>query len=228
MVRRIYTALMAACFVGIVATHGDAAVTVYTDESAYLSARNGLGYSTLIEDFEGTVWDSVRTTIIDGKQTAPSILSHGITWSATDAVTTSEGAARTGWGAYDHPGGDPDILYGTAARTLYGLGGWFHTNTPFTTIQIFLDGVPVDNGSIQLDSQHRFLGVIDTDGFTAFEIRDTDATPEDQKHWFCDDFTFAVLPQVPAVSTWGLIALASVLVGAGVIITRRRRVQRAC
>ena len=192
---------------------------VYTDESLYLSALNGMGFQPLIEDFDGSDWDSVRNV------TAPSVTSKGITWTGTDQITTSEGPARTGWAVYDHPGGDPDILYGTSTDTLYGIGGWFKTSTPYTNIQIYLDSVFIDNANIQLGTQHVFLGVVYPDGFTNFEIRDTEATPEDQKHWFADDFTFGRLPseEVPTVSEWGLLIIGLSLLAAGTVAVIRRK-----
>jgi len=65
--------------------------TVFTDETAYLNAVAAGGYALLVEGFEGTAWDGVRTTIVRGTHTAPSVTSLAIPWSATDAVTTSEG-----------------------------------------------------------------------------------------------------------------------------------------
>lgn len=206
-----------------------AQTVVYTDEAAYLSAISNLGLSPLVEDFEGSAWDGVRSSISLGTHVAPSVTSQNITWTASDNVTTSEGAGRTGWGVYDHPGGDPDILYGASTKTLYGVAGWLHTSTPVTNVQIYLDGVLVDGGSIQVGTSDIFLGVIDEAGFSAFELRDTEGAPGDEKHWFADDFTFAATAaaRVPALSGWGELILALSLLATAAWGYRHRSTPRA-
>lgn len=209
-------------FGGLLTVAVQAVPTVYTDETSYLSALSAGGYGPLVEGFEGAAWDGVRTTI-GGVQSAPSVTSQGITWTSTDEVTTSSGAARSGnWGGYDQPGGDPDILFGQSAFTLYGIGGWFRTNTPTTNIQLYLGGVMIDNGSLTLGTAYSFIGIIEPAGFTTFEIRDTEAVPEDQKHWFSDDYTFAVAPasNIPAASAWTFAMLILLVITAGTIVLR--------
>jgi len=204
--------LAAACIV-------NAQVQIFTDETLYLAAMSGPGYQALIEDFEGSDWDGVRNV------SAPSVTSKGITWTGTDQITTGEAPARTGWAIYDHPGGDPDILYGSSNNTLYGIGGWFKTSTPYTNIQIYLDSALIPDANITLGTQYVFLGVIDTSGFVNFEIRDTEATPGDQKHWFADDFTFAMIPadSIPTLSEWGMLILALLLLAFGTAAILKRR-----
>ena len=177
-----------------------AQTTAYTDEAAYLSALAAAGYPMLTEGFEGAAWDGVRTTVGGGVHTAASITSQGITWSATDGVTTNNlFPYEGGWKAHDHPGGDPDKLAGTSAVTLYGVGGWFTTTTS-TTVRLVLDGAVIDGANIVLTSGWTFVGVIAPAGFTTFEVRDTDATTEDPKQWFADAFTFGVGGGAPANS----------------------------
>lgn len=193
-----------------------AQIQVFTDETSYLSALAAMEYTTLLEDFDSNDWDSVRYI------PASSVTSKGITWTASDQVTTSEGPAVTGWSIYDQPGGDPDILFGESTQALYGIGGWFKTSTPLTSIQIYLDGVIVSDAHVTIGTEHSFLGVVAPDGFTAFEIRDTDATPEDQKHWFGDNFTFGVMQaqQAPSMGVTGILVLAIAILLTGLLFLR--------
>jgi hypothetical protein len=74
-------------------------------ESSYRAKLTELGYRTFEEGFEGSAWDSVRSTVYD-PSTAPAITSQGISWTTnhplTNDITTGSGAARTGsWGGYD-------------------------------------------------------------------------------------------------------------------------------
>ncbi|MBC8231591.1 hypothetical protein H8E77_18735 [bacterium] len=178
-----------------------AAVFTYTNEVRYLNALAAFGYSSFQEGFEDdAIWGSVRTTIPGGPQTAKSITSLGITWTANNdngEVTTGNGPARRGqWGFFclphgDFPNGITDGFIGTSAATLFGFGGWVETNTPPAAINIIIDDIKViDFEDVPLDTRHRFFGVIDTNGFTKFEIRELEGTLGDQKFIFADDFTF--------------------------------------
>jgi bacillopeptidase F len=171
---------------------------VYTDETAYLAALAAGGYSTLIEDFESTAWDGVRSTVDGPVDTAPSVTSNGITWSARAGISTNNLFPVDGsWRVFDSAAGDPDRLVGASDAILYGLGGWL-TSTTSTTIRVVLDGTPVDGANLAIASGWSFLAVIAPTGFTSFEIRDTDATPLDPKQWFADAFTFgsAAVPRL--------------------------------
>jgi hypothetical protein len=196
-----------------------AQVQVFTDESLYLTELNNSGLEALIEDFDGSDWDGVRNN------PAPSVTSKGITWTASDQVNTGQGPARSGWAIYDHPGGDPDILYGSSENILYGLAGWFKTSTPYANVQFYLDGILIPDANMTIGTEHVFLGVIDPDGFTDFEIRDTEGTPEDQKHWFADDCTFGWIPpaEVPTLSQWGMLIMGLLLLALGTAAVLRRR-----
>ena len=168
-----------------------AEATAYSDEATYLAALTAAGYEQFTEGFEGTEWAGVRTVNPISPVTASSVTSQGIAWSGSDGITTNNWTARSGWALYDEPGGDPDVLRGWSGSTLVALGGWFKTSTGTTTIRVRVDGAPVDSGSLVLGSTYAFLGVIDPDGFTSFEIYDSEANPQGPRHWFADDFTFA-------------------------------------
>jgi len=195
-----------------------AQVQTYTDETAYLDALNASNFEPLVEDFDGADWDAVHDASAD------SVVAKGITWTATDQVATGQGPAISGWAVYDNPGGDPDILYGSSVSRLYGLGGWFKTSTPTTSVQIYLDNVAVPDAHIVVGTQHVFLGVIDPDGFTTFEIRDTEGAPGDEKHWFMDNVTFGQLPlyAIPSLSNHHLAALIVLLLLLGSFAVYRR------
>lgn len=192
-----------------------AAVTAYTDEAAFLEDLAVLGYSTIIESFECDTWIATRSSVVGGFHTSPSMLSQRITWTANDVdstVTTGSGAAITGnWGFYSYPHNpDGDGFIGTGEVILYGVGGWFDTNTPPAELGLIIDGDelnPVDFGEIceydefgepfncvdlLLWTAPQFYGVINTDGFAFFEFRELEGVPGDQKLLFADDFTFAV------------------------------------
>lgn len=187
-----------------------AQVTKYYNESEYLAAAARLGLSTFQEGFEdAAAWDVARSP-----KTAANIVRAGIVWTSNypNAVSrpghlsTSTGAAHSGqWGVFSMPHGNPDVIDPNgfmrdgfiALRTpgsgaIYGAGGWF-TGTFGGKLAFVLDGDEsrfVEMGPLTPD--HVFYGVIDTRGFTKFEVREREGTLEDQKFVFADDFTFAV------------------------------------
>lgn len=189
----------------LLVARADAEIVTYTDESAYLNALALLGYVPVHEGFEDDgAWGAVRTTIPGGQHTAPSVTNLGITWTSSspnNEITTGPGPAHTGqWGFYSLPHGDyengiTDGWRGTASESLVAIGGWVHTNTPFAAVVVFLDGDelnPIDfAGDNVLGGPYRFFGVIDPDGFSVFDFRETEGTIDDQKYIFSDDFTFA-------------------------------------
>jgi hypothetical protein len=148
----------------------------------------------------------------------------GITWAsnhtATNDITTSSGAAKTGnWGIYDP---DHGVATGTLGQcnvetppsecffhdgvsgtrepggdTLHGVSGWIRTSSPPARINFILDGTTVEDfETIQLGTTFLFFGVIDTNGFNSFEIRETEGAVGDEKFIFADDFTFGKLTDV--------------------------------
>jgi hypothetical protein len=188
-----------------VAGQAAAAITTYTDEAAFLNALVTQGYVPVQEGFEDdAAWGAVRTTVPGGQHSAPSVTNLGITWtssSANNEITTGPGPAHTGqWGFFSLPHGDyangiTDGWRGTADQPLAAIGGWIDTNTPFAAVVVFLDGneqSPIDfNGDNILGGSYRFFGVIDPDGFSVFDFRETEGTIGDAKYIFGDDFTFA-------------------------------------
>lgn len=214
--RFISTQVLVAVFLWLgVAGPCNASIVAYLDEGAYLAALASLGLDSVHEGFEDdSVWGTVRTTIPGGAQLAPSITSQGVTWTSNTAignVTTSEGAALSGdWGFYSLPHGDfsgpdhtddiPDGFSGFSSQTLFGIGGWIGTNTPYADISLYLDSVSVDFGNgnpTLIGPTPSFFGVIDTSGFNSFLWQETEGTFDDQKFIFGDDFTVAMAPSAP-------------------------------
>jgi hypothetical protein len=191
------TVWMALGLMAMVAVPANAATTAYTDETPF----RGQLSNPVAENFEGPAWDPVRSGggVVNA---ADSITSLGITWSSGDQITTSAGAGRSGYGLYSYLHGIPDSIIGHADSTLYALGVWVVTNTPYAKINLILDDTDVvDFGDLPIGSQYVFLGVISTTGFTMFEIRETEGTAGDQKFIFVDDVTVsgdaAVVNQPP-------------------------------
>jgi hypothetical protein len=100
-----------------------------------------------------------------------------------------------------------DGWIGSSTQTMIAIGGWVKTNTPFTEIDLYLDGDsahPIDfNGQI-VTTQHQFFGVIAPTGFHSFEFHDRDGTNEDAKYIFADDFIFAFVPTPTVVNSSAL------------------------
>ena len=188
---------------------------VFTDEAAFLLTVQSLGLEVVQEGFEDDlVWGGVRSDIVGGNHTAPSITNLGVTWTSnndTSEVTTSEGAARTGqWGFYSLPHGDfatgidchlpgncSDGWIASTDAPMQAAGGWVDTNTPFARLELILDGDaanPVDFGGVVVGTQKLFFGVIDPAGFLSVEFHETEGKDEDQKFVFGDDFSFGFAP----------------------------------
>ncbi len=194
----------------------DAAVTAYYDEAGYRNALSSAGYSTVSENFDGAAWGSVRSPIGGNHVSAPSVTSNGIAWSSFEApgfgaanvgVTTSTlgGADYYLFSStfrtyefqsyYDHV--FPDRLNGTSSAALYGIGGWFR-GTPTLKVQIYLNGATAPAGEIIIpDSGQYFLGVVETNGFTSFAIKEAEGIifPE-RKFMFVDNVTVGKAGQV--------------------------------
>jgi hypothetical protein len=211
----------------LLATTGPAraVVTEYTNETDYLNALSAVGSGSFQETFDDDgSWGSLRFPA-----TAPSVLSLGILWTANNdnsGVSTSSGPARSGWAIFSSPHGDfldgigcdvPEVcgdgLVGTSADVLLGVGGWISGFAGADIVFILdgdnlnpitFDGAPPFTGS----SEHLFFGVIDTNGFTNFEIREIEGTLGDQQFIWADDFTIAV-PE-PSRATLSAAAMMTV------------------
>ena len=187
-------------------------------ESSYLSKLAELGYGTFVESFEGVAWETVRSTF-DTTNSAPSIISQGITWTTnhpgTNEITTGTGPARTGiYGGYDpnhgyatgsftecdvdtppasclfHDGLSGKIL--TGGDALHGVGGYI-TGFNGASIAIILDGTTQINVGKLSGPEHHFFGLIDarSAGFTGFEFRELDGKVGQERFIFGDDFIIA-------------------------------------
>jgi T5SS/PEP-CTERM-associated repeat protein len=202
--------------------------TLYFDEAAYLSALSSQGLMPLSEGFENDdSWGLVRSTIVGGSFSAPDLPSQGITWTGggggVHGVTTSNGAANSGdWGFYSSPhynipAGINDGFTASSAETIYGFAGHIR-GTYGADIILILDGDeanPVDLGETctpgpgddetcidRTLGNTPFVGLIDVDGFTQVEVRETEADDE-AKLLFSDDFTFG-FSTLPSPRTPGI------------------------
>ena len=148
------------------------------------------------------------------------------------------------------PGVCGDGFLGSAdSGVFYGVGGWIETNTPSAKLGMFIgaynqdnyDQPPADTFSNEVDfgetcdsneencsdnaiisTQHKFFGVIDSDGFSQFEYREMEGTNGDQKLIFADDFYFAG-SEITAIP----VPQAALLFGSGLLgligIARRKK-----
>ncbi len=215
------------------------AISTYTDETAYTAALSS--YSQIAESFEGTAWASVRTSI-SGTNILPGITNLGLTWQnrffPNGGVTTSGGGGdvhQGSWRFYASPHGgysisgldcrvagacgDGFIVSSSTAGKLYAVGGWF-TGHSGPELKFLLDGQLINGADIKVGTGWQFFGVIDTNGFTRAEIRDSSGTLDDQNLLWADDFTIAVA-NTPPVNTTPMAKAGtdqSVLLGDEVIL----------
>jgi hypothetical protein len=182
---------------------------VHFEETAFVHELLALGCATVHEGFEDDgAWGSARSP-----DTAAGVASSGMTWTANNPsseVTTGSGPARAGqYGFFTLPHGNyatgvdchlpgncTDGWVGSAVAGLCGVGGWIEGS--YARIEFFIDGDranPIGFGANSgVTNQHKFFGVIVPDGFTTFEVHETEGTAEDQKIIFADDFWFGFLP----------------------------------
>ena len=192
-----------------------------TSEADYLAKLAELGYSTIVEGFEdNAIWGTVRSTLTV-TNSAPSITSQGITWTANHAqneITTGM-ARRTGQrGLYD-----PDHGYATGSTAqcdidnppehclwydgftgtrvagkgaLYAAGGYINTSTVGAILVMVIDDDEINRigfGKLA-DTAYHFFGVVDTRGFTRFQFKEIDGKIGQKFLIFGDDFTLGYLP----------------------------------
>jgi hypothetical protein len=204
------------------------AIVTYTDETAYLTALDGLGFaSRLTESFEDGGWIAARTT------PQASVTNLGITWSRPGAfLRTSTGGGDVHDGSYimftwDNSSGLPlhaipdGYTLTSSASSLYAVGGWFQAGTT-ANLDFIVDGDPfrVDftGAETALTSAWKFIGFIETDqtlGFTSVQILETDETGDETKIFFSDDFTLGVaavpVPAALPLFGSGLMGIMGVL-----------------
>ncbi len=200
--------------VSLSACDGGPTVFICWNEAEFLAKISNLGYDSFQEGFEDDVaWAAARSPL-----TAPSVISHQITWQsnhqdppAENEITTGMGPARTGlYGFFDLEHGyatgtpgecDIDIppehcLYkdGVSGARLPGedrlqaVGGYF-TGSGQPRLAMILDGgAPIPLGWVPNGFQ--FFGVIDTGGFDTFRVEETDGKVGQARLVFADDFTF--------------------------------------
>jgi hypothetical protein len=177
--------LLAAVFAVVLfaAAMGLGAPTVYTDEASYLAAVSGL--DMVFEGFEGSDWDALHYP--SGVST---LTTQDVTWTAGDELTVIGGTSawiRSGnRGVFDSEG-DPDVISVSTVASFFGVGGWLATTTA-SVINLAIDSQWVATLNSGQYSSHRFLGVIDPDGFSLAAF----STPGG--HWGADDFTVAFTP----------------------------------
>jgi hypothetical protein len=137
----------------------------------------------------------------------------------TSKITTGPGPARTGeWGAFSLPHGSyttgtncatpgscGDGLIVSSAQPMFAFSAWVN-GSHGGKLDVILNGnrlSPVGFPEVcdpsgencvdygLLSPGHKFFGVLDTVGFTSFELREVEGTAEDQKFIWCDDFVVA-------------------------------------
>ena len=193
-------------------------ITTYTDEATYLAALSS--YVRVSESFEDNDWNLVRSAILN-PQTLPSITNLGLTWEnrfpLDGDVTTGDGAGDVhhgNWLFYASPHGnygstildctipgecsDGFTITSDTAGMLYGVGGWF-TGLGGAEFNIYLDDVEVTGAGGSANNTWQFYGVIDTDGFSKVDIKESSGKTGDYNFIWADDFTFGVttLPLSP-------------------------------
>jgi hypothetical protein len=172
-------------------------------EASYLAKLVELGFGSFQEGFEDDpAWGDARYPA-----TQPSVTSRGVQWAPNNSVsgiTTTSDRANTGnYGVFETPHGDPtgaptdpsrDGFTGTwtGPGSLFAVGGWLSSNTGNAKVRFVLDGVEVTFANPDVPGPFTFFGVIDTTGFTDFEVYESQGVVQDQEFIFGDDFTFGV------------------------------------
>jgi hypothetical protein len=174
------------------------------DEASYLAKLTELGFGSFQEGFEdNATWGAARFA-----NTQPSVTSQGVQWAPNNTtgsgITTTPYRSNTGtYSVFESPHGDPtgaptaplrDGFTGawTGPGTLFAVGGWLSSNTGNAKVRFVVDGVEVTFANPDVAGPFQFFGVIDTTGFTDFEVYESQGVVQDQENIFGDDFTFGV------------------------------------
>lgn len=216
-IQRVFFYWLVGIFLLWVSSSVQAQTLTFTNENEYITALTTIGFDSFREGFEDVgTWGGVRSP-----SSTPSVTSQGVVWSANHTgndISTSIGAAITGdWGVYDP---DHGMAVGTAMqcdgdtppadcffhdgvsgsrvgglRAFSGVGVWF-SGTVGAKVTIILDQVrQIELGQLS-SSGGQFFGIIDTDGFNAFQLRETEGKVGDQLFLFGDDFTIGLYSSV--------------------------------
>lgn len=186
----------------------------FTNQVDFLDALAARGYRSVHEGFEDDdAWGSVRTSIVGGQHTRPSITNWGVVWMANNengGVTTGSGPTRTGqYGFFTLPHGDflngiNDGWVVTNEEPIYGVAGWIK-GTYGGEVDFVLDddsANPISFGNYAfISSLHKFFGMIDTAGFHRWEVREKEASGDQAIYLFADDFYFGFDPVPTATIT---------------------------
>jgi len=179
------------------------AVERYRVESEFDARLTELGITDrVIEGFESSDWDHVRSPTILEFNFAADVISQGVIWSAAakdvfgdtfsnrpHGITTNLNWARTGtWGMYEFHSGEsyPTTIRVSSDRTIYGVGGWFNTNPDGQSVGFLFEDrtsanapgyvIPGYGAMYPSDNpsvEHVFSGIIDPDGFNSVVITGT-------------------------------------------------------
>jgi hypothetical protein len=208
--------LLTLLFVLLISMSGAAQseIRTYTNEATYLTDLAIFAPQQVQESFEGSAWDSVRSTIF-AENASQSITNLGLTWRnrffPVGGVTTSDGGGNPHegfWQFYAAPHGgygisgldctvpgecsDGFTVISTSAGTLYGVGGWF-TGAAGAEIDFYLDDNLVTGAGGSATITWQFYGVIDTNGFNKADIKEISGTQGDNNFIWADDFTIGAI-----------------------------------
>ena len=188
-------------------------------QQEFLDAVGASGYGTFFEGFTDAPWDVARSTVVGGPHAVTNVTNQGITWrsSAGDFITTSDAnSGVTPWHIYSKGGSPqeqlhavPATIIGESSQTLYGIGMWVSGGPPtkgklhliiddaatykFERITGYENNDPQEpiKETIRLGSGKQFFGVVVPEGFTKFQLLETEGVLEDQVLMWGADFTFA-------------------------------------
>ena len=215
-------------------------------QQAYLDAIEAAGYGSFFEGFADAPWDVARST-----STAVSVTNQGIMWHSSDGdyITTSgANSGVTPWHIYAKGGSPAEQLHavpatitGESSQTLYGIGMWVSGGPPSKgKLSLIIDDVttfkfqritgyenndpqePIKE-TIRLTSGKQFFGLIVPEGFTKFQLLETEGVLEDQVLMWGADFTFAAAP-APEPDASSLLFIA-IVIGLAAFVWRRNRLR---